>query len=274
MSNECVLMPVNQEIGELGMGKTEGSRKHAACADKKKVGKAYRSAKQAPVVKGDIGEGESVKVRERKSDRRVARTKKAIREAFSRLASNGDYGKVTITAIAREADIDRKTFYLHYDSVEAVTDEIVREEAERIVSLLREESFRAGAANGASGTNGVDVGDLFSRFSVVLVQDLVANGETMAHVAPELLLQKVEQSLTNAIVEDDVFGLASAMGPYLGYCVSFFCAGLVAVYRDWLKKDSEIPLENLAAVTTTAILSGVDGLVRSGRSANEAAALR
>ena len=115
---------------------------------------------------------------------------------------------------------------------------------------------------------------MFSRFSVVLVQDLVANGETMAHAAPELLLQKVEQSLTNAIVEDDAFGLASAMGPYLGYCVSFFCAGLVAVYRDWLKKDSEIPLENLAAVTTTAILSGVDGLVRSGRSANETPALR
>ena len=197
------------------------------------------------------------KVRGAKCDRRVVRTRKAIREAFKRLVRNTSYDKVTITAIAREADIDRKTFYLHYDSVDDVVDEIVCEEANRMVSLLRTESFSMG--------DGVDVADLFSRLSVVLVRNFVANGEVIEHVAPELMLKKVERYLTEAIVEDDALGLASAMGSYLRYCVSFFCAGLVAVYRDWLKRDSEIPLESLAAVTTTAILSGVEGLVRSGK---------
>ena len=50
----------------------------------------------------------------RSTDRRVVRTRKAIREAFFKLMENQDYHKITIASVAREADIDRKTFYLHY----------------------------------------------------------------------------------------------------------------------------------------------------------------
>lgn len=48
----------------------------------------------------------------RSTDRRVVRTRKAIREAFFKLMENQDYHKITIASVAREADIDRKTFYL------------------------------------------------------------------------------------------------------------------------------------------------------------------
>ena len=47
----------------------------------------------------------------RSTDRRVVRTRKAIREAFFKLMENQDYHKITIASVAREADIDRKTFY-------------------------------------------------------------------------------------------------------------------------------------------------------------------
>lgn len=195
----------------------------------------------------------------RATDRRVLRTRLAIREAFRKLVLSCGYDKVTIAAIAREANIDRKTFYLHYESVDAVLDEIACEEAENLVGVFREETFRLG--------EGVDVNDLFARMSVVLVRNFVESSEAARDVPPEKVLtdkvlKKIEQSLVRAIVEDDRLGLASATGPYLGYCVSFFCAGLVAAYRDWLKDDSEIPLEDLAKVTTTAILSGVEGLLR------------
>ena len=66
----------------------------------------------------------------RAQDRRVARTKAAVHAAVLKLVQERAFDKVTVAAVAREADIDRKTFYLHYASVDDVVDEIVREEAE------------------------------------------------------------------------------------------------------------------------------------------------
>nr|WP_246600037.1 TetR family transcriptional regulator [Gordonibacter massiliensis (ex Traore et al. 2017)] len=190
----------------------------------------------------------------RSDDRRVVRTRKAIREAFLNLLRSEDYDRVTITAVAREADIDRKTFYLHYDSVDDVLDEFIRERAEQMVASLREESLAQGG--------GVDVADLFARLSVALVQDYSITENMVRHVSPEKLLSKVEGPLTEAIVECDALGLASAMGPYLSFGVSFLCGGLLSAYRHWLAIDSDMPLENLAALTSAAILAGVEGFLQ------------
>ena len=50
----------------------------------------------------------------RTQDRRFARTEKAIVEAFLKLAEEQDPQKNHGDRPCREADIDRKTFYLHY----------------------------------------------------------------------------------------------------------------------------------------------------------------
>ena len=54
---------------------------------------------------------------EKKLDRRTAKTKKAIAIALAKLLSEKEINKITITDIAKEADINRKTFYNYYSSV-------------------------------------------------------------------------------------------------------------------------------------------------------------
>lgn len=192
----------------------------------------------------------------RAADRRVVRTKKAIREAFMGLVQERDYEKITVASIAREADIDRKTFYLHYGSVDDVVDELIHEEAERLLDILRGETFFEGGR--------VDVADLFSKLSIGLAQNLSHTKRMAEHVSADVILKKIEVPLTDALIEDDGLGLG-AMGPYLGYCVSFFIAGLLAVYRRWLLTDSEIPLEDLSAVASAATLVGVNGILQDRR---------
>ena len=50
-------------------------------------------------------------------DRRVRKTHKAIMQAYFDLIRENKTTKVSVSDIARKADIDRKTFYLHFDSV-------------------------------------------------------------------------------------------------------------------------------------------------------------
>ena len=64
---------------------------------------------------------------QKKPDRRVVRTKKAIRNAFARLISRRSLGEITVKELSEEADINRKTFYNYYSDIFQVMDEVENE---------------------------------------------------------------------------------------------------------------------------------------------------
>ena len=68
-------------------------------------------------------------------DRRVRRSRRAIVAAFDRLITEVPLEQVTVSAIAREADVDRKTFYQHFGSVDGLLDAI----ADDVVTGLLDE---------------------------------------------------------------------------------------------------------------------------------------
>lgn len=126
----------------------------------------------------------------RSTDRRVVRTRKAIREAFFKLMENQDYHKITIASVAREADIDRKTFYLHYRSVSDLVDEVIRDEAQKIVASCRE-------ALRSDGDKGLDVSKLFQSISLALAPDMTRSKRVLQHVSLQDVLDRLEASLVD-----------------------------------------------------------------------------
>lgn len=54
----------------------------------------------------------------KKTDLRIVKTHRLIKDAFRRLLAREEYTKITVTAVANEAQINRKTFYAHFNSVE------------------------------------------------------------------------------------------------------------------------------------------------------------
>lgn len=69
----------------------------------------------------------SVKIKEGKTDRRIIRTKRAIYNAMTELMMKKPLDQITVTDIARNADINRKTFYTYYASPEDVISEAINE---------------------------------------------------------------------------------------------------------------------------------------------------
>ena len=128
----------------------------------------------------------------RSTDRRVVRPRKAIREAFFKLMENQDYHKITIASVAREADIDRKTFYLHYRSVSDLVDEVIRDEAQKIVASCRE-------ALRSDGDKGLDVSKLFQSISLALAPDMTRSKRVLQHVSLQDVLDRLEASLGDVL---------------------------------------------------------------------------
>lgn len=61
----------------------------------------------------------------RKTDRRTLYTKGVIKDAFLELTATTTYDKINVTALCKQAEIARATFYLHYDSLDDVLDEVI-----------------------------------------------------------------------------------------------------------------------------------------------------
>ena len=73
-------------------------------------------------------------MRERSKDLRVRRTLTSIRKSFYELVLEKNYNEISITELTDRAGINRKTFYLHYSSL----DDLVKEIEEEIVSDILE----------------------------------------------------------------------------------------------------------------------------------------
>lgn len=62
-----------------------------------------------------------------KIDRRIVKSKNAIKKALIELMSNNGFDKITVQNIVDCADISRKTFYLHYLDKYDLLDKIIEE---------------------------------------------------------------------------------------------------------------------------------------------------
>lgn len=74
----------------------------------------------------------------KKEYRSSLRSKRLIREALMTLLQEKDYEKITVTDIVKLADINRATFYAHYQDVMALMEEINNEMLSEIYKLLEE----------------------------------------------------------------------------------------------------------------------------------------
>ena len=61
---------------------------------------------------------------EKKTDRRVRKTKNQLRTGLARLMKKKNIGQITVKELVDDVDINRSTFYLHYSDIPSILKEI------------------------------------------------------------------------------------------------------------------------------------------------------
>lgn len=182
-----------------------------------------------------------------KTDRRVAKTKRAIYKAVAELLSEKDINEVTVKDIAELADINRKTFYNHYSDVQQLLEEIENDIAEKFTELLDATDFLQAIHEPAT---------LFDQIYVIISKDLDLNG----------VLFKMQKNvrLVNKLI-DIVSATASQ---YLdkdpvkvGLVVRYIFAGEMAVYQEWFNSNRDLPMPELSDTLNRLSISGINGLL-------------
>lgn len=86
-----------------------------------------------------------------RTDRRVNRTRRQLREALMGLILEKGYDTITIEEITERADLGRTTFYLHYRDKEALLLESLEQIAEQLRGQIRLENIQPNRGQGRQG---------------------------------------------------------------------------------------------------------------------------
>lgn len=184
--------------------------------------------------------------RSKKTDRRVIRTCKAIMNAYDKLICEKDAGKVTVSAIAREANIDRKTFYLHYRSVEDLATRKTGEALERIFGKLVSEGV------GKSFPERVHI--VLMEANKIFTENVTVYANLVQHVSIDQELVRIENSVAPALAR---VGLNPDItsNQQLQMKLQFFIAGTLSLYATWLRSDRSQPIETVSDAIEEGILA-------------------
>ena len=136
-----------------------------------------------------------------------------------------DLNDITITELSNLADIDRKTFYLHYETVNDVYKEIEAEVSGELQGLLHsDEEFTF--QKFFLGLNKIMQGNL-DFYKVISKKPSYA---FMLTECTQLLNQKLTEKYPSMSTTT----------------ASFMSHGIIGAYVDWLNDNNDISLERLA----------------------------
>ena len=182
-------------------------------------------------------------------DRRVMRTKRAIKSAFVRLLTEKHINDITVSDIAALADINRKTFYNYYAGVYEVVDEIENEIVSRLDEMLTEIDFK----------NNMDRPYMvFEKLTAAINTDRDFFGYLMQTDMNVSLTAKLIGLLT-AKVKAILMQYVKTEEHRIDLMLEFMIPGMVAVYRRWFNSDNREPIEELSAEINLLSFRGLNG---------------
>ena len=185
-----------------------------------------------------------------RTDRRTARTRKALREALAaEVVATGDLSKVTVTAVADRAGVTRRTFYSHYrdipDLVGSIEDDALAD--------LRE------LARGVAQVTLPELEDAIGRFepcpgSIEVLSYFKGEGASIVPLLGEggdpALVERLKAMVREVVIERALHGFEPHALHVFDYYLTFVISAEVGVVVRWLTTGMVEPPQIMARLMT------------------------
>lgn len=185
------------------------------------------------------------------TDRRITRTRQAIRSAFTDMICEMDYEKISIKELTERAGVNRKTFYLHYSSLDDLLSEMQSEMSARFMDRIKDLKPP------------YDM-DKITRAFYLSMEESGRFGERLACSGD---YHYINRRMVNAIMRDTwKEENARAKDPWLqNIIMAYVSQSTLAIYRQWVADQKRIPLEDIIQTTITLVCNGLDTWLKTSR---------
>lgn len=185
----------------------------------------------------------------KKEDLRVRRTKEAIRRVFEEMICEMDYEDITVKELADRAMINRKTFYLHYETLDDLLDE------------LQDEIVTSFVSQNVSYYSIEDIKRVIRYFYEYAVKMPKLNERLLCAGSYEHIGRKINDKIM--AYQAERYSGAFSKNLYEDNLVfAYFAANTTILYRQWVKDGKVMPLDDLVAAATKLIVGGLGSYVK------------
>ena len=176
-------------------------------------------------------------ITEAKPDRRILKTKRAIYEALVELMQKKKLNSITVTELAAAANINRKTFYTYYSTVNDVLDEVINE----LISSLKDLMYTM-----SEDYNMLSPQTLFAFLNTIMSDvDIVRalftsdNGNMLFNK----LQKALQETLLKELIDNDIkMNIPPEQYPLIS---SFVAGGMIYVYYEWITNPNGTSLDEM-----------------------------
>lgn len=187
--------------------------------------------------------------KKRKVDRRIRQTRKRLQAALIALLKQKPLAKISIKAIVEEADLSRPTFYLHFETKEALLFSHVDDLLEKITEAVFADVPNIGPA-------------IMRQLLILSFQQWQLHHEELQWV-----MQVPNKDMLIAALRDHIVALRqeinkTSKGPaivdeYSDYVIGWISGGIYMVLKTWLESGMRESAETMATLTFELLHNGL-----------------
>ncbi|MBE6835162.1 MAG: TetR/AcrR family transcriptional regulator [Ruminococcaceae bacterium] len=175
-------------------------------------------------------------------DRRIRKTKSNIKSSLIELLKDKPINNISVTELTELADISRKTFYLHYNSIYEAKEDIDNDlitQLNEIISSISKESH---------SLNTYDIYSFFKQVNKITENHSELVSYFISNTKQSSLYMKVKQILKDSILE---WVNRNSNNPvYNDYLAEFVVSGVLSTYVQWNNRNKDIPDNELNDMLT------------------------
>lgn len=172
----------------------------------------------------------------KKPDRRIAKSKSAIKNAFVKLMSKKDINNITIKDIADLADVDRKTVYNYYKGSYEILNEIEDELVTTITEAVKSVDFEPTQTSAMK---------IFEKISDAISSNVEFYSNLMRIDSKSQLVKKMIVCL-NSQTKETLLKQNVSSSTDIDTLSTFITAGVLNAYYKWFNSDRQISISDFS----------------------------
>ena len=181
-------------------------------------------------------------------DKRIIKTKNNLKGALVKLLETHKIEDISIVELTSLANVNRKTFYLHYNDISSVLKEIENTTYNKVKSTID-------AFNLSINTLETFIYDVFNIFIddpfVLALMKNTPYSKIFTSMLDKLLIDEVNKKYSDI---NNVNLSAS-----LQYTIAYHVFGSVRLFYTWLKNSQNLDLSVFSKFLTSLVIKGVKG---------------
>lgn len=187
-------------------------------------------------------------------DRRVRKSKRAIKQAFIQLLKENNLDRITIQQISDLADVNRGTFYLNYEDKYALLDEMENEQIEKIKGFVDIRKMDL-----STKTSDRFIEDFANKIIKNVITHIEHNMEFYQVILNLERKSQIEEQLADIVRsnikhlignKDNVFGIPE------NYYLSYVVGSMMSMIKYWVSDVNRVSVEELVNYVSTIASTG------------------